>query len=462
VTALVTTRPRAARWHWITLGSTVLSTALLVALAPRHSPMAVTFVVASTITCGAFAVLERRSPRVGARPVAIAIALLLAVAVITGPRSSNDLWSYVMYGRIVSQHDANPYDKVPADFRNDPFFARVSPVWEHRASLFGPVWVAYESGSTVVAGDSALANRLAFQFAAAAAAAAALVLVWRRTRSAAALAWLGLQPVLVVAVNGGHNDIVIGLAILASAILVARDRPWLAGLVLGLATLIKVTALLGSVGIVLWAVRNHRPRVAWTASLVTVATVAVGYLPIAVGASSVLAHSDRTVTPGSPWNGLADALVGHDAGRLLTHPLAGNATLDDIFVVSAICITLLALVIGWCVAARGRPETVMGATTATYPVVAEYSQPWYATWALPALSGHEPSPIAWIAWLQASVMLAALKFPVQPSGSIADTVTRGLLTDVAPVVLLVAFVIAGVRSARGSASHSPLTSGSVP
>jgi hypothetical protein len=104
----------------------------------------------------------------------------------------------------------------------------------------------------------------------------------------------------------------------------------------------------------------------------------------------------------------------------------------------------------------------MGATTATYPVVSEYSQPWYATWALPALTAHEPSPIAWIAWVQASVMLAALKFPVQPSGSIADTLTRGLLTDVAPVVLLAAFVVAGVRSARVSTSQSPLISGSLP
>jgi hypothetical protein len=150
---------------------------------------------------------------------------------------------------------------------------------------------------------------------------------------------------------------------------------------------------------------------------------------------------------------LADALVGHDAGRLLAHPLAGNGTLDGIFAASAVGIVLLALVVGWRVAARGNPETVMGTTTATYPVVAEYSQPWYSTWALPALTAHEPLPIAWIAWLQAAVMLAALKFPVQPSGSIADTLIRGLVTDVAPVVLLVAFVVAGVRSGRASPSH---------
>ena len=107
----------------------VASSALLVAVTPRHSPVAIVLVGTSTAACGAIAVLERQRPRLGVRPIVAAIAIVFAVAVITPPRTSNDLWSYVMYGRTVSVHSASPYDHVPADFPSDPFTERVSRIW---------------------------------------------------------------------------------------------------------------------------------------------------------------------------------------------------------------------------------------------------------------------------------------------------------------------------------------------
>src|SRR5262249_28915388 len=161
------------------------------------------------------------------------------------------LWSYAMYGRTVSVHHASPYEHDPADYADDPFLQHVSPIWRHRSSVFGPLWVSDAAIGTAIAGDSALLVRLWFQLTAAAAAAAALVLVWRGTRSPAALVWLGLHPVFgAIAVNGGHNDVVIGLAVLVAVLLFARRRPLVAGAVVGLAALVKLTALLALVGFV--------------------------------------------------------------------------------------------------------------------------------------------------------------------------------------------------------------------
>jgi len=425
----------------------VASSSLLVAVAPRHSPAAIVLVGVSTAACGALAVLERRRPALGVPRVVAAIALVFAVAVIAPPRTSNDLWSYTMYGRTVTVHSASPYDHVPADYPSDPFSRRVSTIWQHRASVFGPAFVGFATTGTWIAGDSVLANRLFFQLTAAVAAAACLVIVWRRTRSSAALAWLGLHPVFgALAINGGHIDVLIGLGILVAAILASRQRGLIAGIVIGVLALMKLTSLLALLGLVFWAWRRRTPRLAWSMLLGTGLTLALVYLPVLASASHVLGSADRTVTPASVWNPLAEALVGHDAGRRLAHPLAPNSTLATLFFVSLGAVACLAVALGWRAAHARRPEPATGATTASYTMAAAYTYPWYAAWSLPTFTDRQPTQLAWVVWLQASLMLAALKLPVRPSGTVLGTLMRGVLSYVAPLVLLAAFVVIGLRA----------------
>ena len=86
---------------------------------------------------------------------------------------------------------------------------------------------------------------------------AALALVWRRTRSTAAVLWLGLHPLFgVTVVNGGHIDAAVGLAVAAGVWFVARDRPRAAGIALGLGALVKLTGLLALLGLVPWLLRR--------------------------------------------------------------------------------------------------------------------------------------------------------------------------------------------------------------
>jgi alpha-1,6-mannosyltransferase len=361
-----------------------------------------------------------------------------------------------MYGRIVSEHDASPYEKTPAHFRHDPFLHRVSPRWRHRASVYGPVFVGTAAIGAWIAGPSPLVARLYFQLIAALALAAVLIVVWRTTRSVAAVAFLGLNPVLaVIVVNGGHNDMLIGLLLLGATLLAFRGRAASAGVLVGIAILVKLTAGLALVGLVLWGWRHHRRRVAATVVAVACGMALVGYLPVLVSASHVLGGADKTVTNSSPWNGILDRLLGHDAWRNVPNPLAPNDTLAAFFWVGVVAVLAVAIGVGWRRAHRVRPDDAVGASLAAYPVAAEYAYPWYAAWGLPMFATDGLDALGAVVWIQSVVMLAALKLPLTVVAGPAAAVLRVLLTYVAPVVLLVAFVATGLRRATGAAATAP-------
>jgi hypothetical protein len=157
------------------------------------------------------------------------------------------------------------------------------------------------------------------------------------------------------------------------------------------------------------------------------------------------------VTPGSPWNLPAQLLVGKDAGRDLPGLKPSNTTLDVLFYVSLALVAVLALTLAWRWARAGRLELAAGAATASYAVAAEYTLPWYAAWALPVVTERRPSPLAWVLWLQAVVLLAAWKLPTHHTGGLADAVLRGTFAYGLPIVLLVAFAAARDRRRAGVA-----------
>jgi hypothetical protein len=181
----------------------------------------------------------------------------------------------------------------------------------------------------------------------------------------------------------------------------------------------------------------------------------VGYAAIFRDAARVISSADHTVTAGSPWNGLADLLLGHDARRTVAHPLAPDTTLEVIAAVGLGLVAVLALLLGWRAARARDPRLTAGVTTASYTLGASYSFPWYANWSLPSVADAPPSPIAWVIWLQAPATLAALKMRVHSTGTWGDGLFRVLLTDVVPLALLVAFVVYGLRTASGRQELQP-------
>jgi alpha-1,6-mannosyltransferase len=438
-------RDRSFALRLLLLGAAIVAELALLR-SPRHSVASTAIVLAAALLVGALVALEHLAPNLGLGPVAAAVAIVIAASVVTPPRTSNDVWSYTMYGRIVTVHDTSPYDHVPADFRHDPFFHRLSPRWRRRGSVYGPVFVALAAADAWIAGPSALAARLVFQLVAALALAMVLLLLWRAARSVAALLFVGLNPVLAVfVVNGGHNDMLIGVLLLAAVMLVSRRRAGTAGALVGIATLIKLTAGLALIGLLLWAWRHELRRVAARVVGGAAAVVLAGYIPVAVSASHVLAGADTTVTNTSPWNGIVDRLLRHDAWRNVAKPLARNDTLTLFAYVGAATVLTLAIGIGWCAARRRRPDEAVGVSLAAYPVGAEYAYPWYAAWALPMFATDGVGPLGAVVWIQSIVMLAALKLPLAVNAGPADAVLRVVLTYVAPPCLLVAFVVVGLR-----------------
>ncbi len=312
----------------------------------------VLLVIGTAALAGTLVLLEHRRRRLGLAPVVVAIAVVMAASVWSPPRTSNDLWSYTMYGRMVTVYDKSPYDHVPAEFRPDPFVHRVSPRWRHRSSVYGPLFIGVSALDTVVAGDSPLLSRLFFQILAAVALGAILVVVWRTTRHLAALIFLGLNPVLaVIVVNGGHNDALVGLALLVATLLALRGRAGGAGALVGIAALVKLTAGLALIGLVFWAWRHDRKRFAVIATASSAVVVLAGYLPVLASASHVLGDADKTVTNGSPWNVLVDGLLHHDAWRNVPKPLAPNDTLTTVFYLGAATVLLLGSILAWSAAA---------------------------------------------------------------------------------------------------------------
>jgi hypothetical protein len=435
--------------QWAALGVSTVASVWVLGFAAKHSPLSAVLVVIATVGCGAFTVWHRNacrsgSARVGLRSVAAVIGIAILSAVALPNRTSNDLWSYGTYGRMVVVHHVDPYVATPAQFQGDPFAQRVSVIWRHRSSVYGPVWLAVVTADAALVGPSALANRLFFQSLAALVAILVLIIIWRRSHSIAALVWLALHPVFLLAINSGHADLFIGLLILVGALLATRARGWLCGLVIGIAGLIKITALLGLLGIVLWAWRARQRHLIPGLLFGAGAIVLIAYAPIISDAAHVLANADHTVSTWSPWNGPADLILGHDAFRQVPNPLAYNATLEVIFVLGALLVVALALVVGWRTASTD-PRHAAGATSAAYPIGAAYSLPWYSLWALPCVTDDEPSALAWVIWLQAAAMVIVLKFHDHPAGTIADAIPRFILTVILPVVWVAAFVAMAFR-----------------
>jgi hypothetical protein len=75
----------------------------------------------------------------GARRLVVASLPLLALAIAVPPFLTTDITDYVMRGRILGLHGANPYLQVAADFPQDPFVAFGDSPWKAFPLPYGPI-----------------------------------------------------------------------------------------------------------------------------------------------------------------------------------------------------------------------------------------------------------------------------------------------------------------------------------
>ena len=247
----------------------------------------------------------------------------LAMAVLWPLSFSGDVYSYVGYARLATDHHANPYfaDRTILRAVDDPTAGFMAPLL---SSPYGPLWNLLSIAlvwSTRALG--LFGQLLAFKLVAAA---ALVALAWTvrtlaeqgepRRGDAAALA-VGLNPLLMIEGPGnGHNDVLMMALVLGGVLALSRRRPRLGALLIGAAAAIKYLPLV----LVPWvavaaavAEASARRRV--------VAVLAVGALALAPDRARVrpvLARAGDARRPGPA--------VVRGAGR---HRWAGAAGLDD-------------------------------------------------------------------------------------------------------------------------------------
>lgn len=401
-------------------------------------------------------VTQLRDPWLDRRTALRAIAGLLVVAVVVPPLESRDVWAYAMYGRILGVHHTSPYTTLPATFASDPFLAQMDPQWHHTASVYGPLFASISAAGSALAGNSVLLARLFFQALAAVSVAGILFVLDRRKAGVAALVCIGLNPIIIVSVvNSGHNDALVGLALLGGVVLAVDRRPALAGAAFAAAVLVKLAAALAVAAAVAWVWRRHGLRACLATSWVFVLLV-LGSLVLFGGndALAPLQHAQLRQTASSVWIAPREALIEQKVDDGAAPALAEEQARDRIAMLAQLAVGVACVVV---VLRRWRePELaiVVGAVLLTFAVVGANFLPWYWAWGLPVLALVMHSRLTWVALVQGALLELAL-FPVAVGSgglSLVEHVqvwTRDVALPVMEVVILLALLLHRPRR-RGS------------
>jgi hypothetical protein len=201
-------------------------------------------IAALVLMFAAYALVVHRSGQISARTLVVAIVALHLLMLLAPPLVSTDVFSYQAYARMGAHYGVNPYLNGPDAIRLDTVFPYVGAKWSSIPSAYGPVFTA---GSYLLAPLTVASSVIAYKSIAAAASLGLVALVWRCARlrgldPVRAIALVGLNPLLVVyGVGGGHNDLLMLLALTASLSMLLSRRPAAGGALSILAIGIKLT-----------------------------------------------------------------------------------------------------------------------------------------------------------------------------------------------------------------------------
>ena len=216
--------------------------------------------VVASVAAFLFVLVEAWRGTVSLRMVVILAVAAHAVVLLLPLLVSRDVYSYIAYGNIAGLHHANPYVQTPADFPRDAVAVLVGPKWFSTPAVYGPLFTSYASIVVRVAHD--LGTQVGvFRWTAALASLGTIGVIAttvrrvRPSRAAFAVAAFGLNPVVLFqSVASGHNDLVVALAVAGALALVLARRDLLAVVALTLGTLVKATAALPLLLLLVWCV----------------------------------------------------------------------------------------------------------------------------------------------------------------------------------------------------------------
>ncbi len=192
-----------------------------------------------------YAAASKAADQLSGRAVLISIAVLYAVALFAPPLLSTDIFSYQAYGRMGVLYGASPYLHGPSAIGLDPLYPFIGAQWIKTPTAYGPLFTAL---SYLLVPFDIAANAFAYKVIAAISSLWIVVMVWNAARlrgldPVKAVAFVGLNPVLVVyGIGGGHNDLLM-LAILVTGLyMLLQRRERTSGGLIVVAAAVKLTA----------------------------------------------------------------------------------------------------------------------------------------------------------------------------------------------------------------------------
>ena len=330
----------------------------------------------------ALAVSDAISPR---RAIG-AIVALHVVFLLGPPLLSTDVFNYIEYGRLGVLHGLNPYTHAPASVPSDPAFPFIG--WRDAISVYGPVFTLGTYATAPLGVGGAL---WALKAVAVGASLGCVALVWKGARlrgrsPVEAAMFFGLNPLLLVyAVGGAHNDLLMMLLALAGVVYVLSGREAAAGL-----AAVGGAAVKASSGLLLpFMLIGARAR--WRAVLA--GAIAGAGVTLALGLAVFHGH-ELDIFDTLRWEQHHGSLhsVPKALGSLFGFGV-GSPTLR--LVTTAGFLAALALTLEW--APRGGDWIVAaGWATVALLVTTSWLLPWYVIWAMPlaAISGDRKLRLA--------------------------------------------------------------------
>jgi len=207
--------------------------------------------------------------------------LLALIGVLSFPGGSHDLELYHAHARMV-QSGANPYLVSPLQAFGQAL-SKTMP-WPEQLAPYGPLSIGVQALLVGRVGDpwtAALALKLFYAL-------ASVAFVWimvslpsiREAWKAAAAVTVGWSPLLILEFAGnGHADSLMGILCALAVVAFVRGRGILPWLLLGLASLVKIEALLFLPILAAASPHDQRWSLRWIASPgITVTVVLGGYL----------------------------------------------------------------------------------------------------------------------------------------------------------------------------------------
>jgi hypothetical protein len=304
------------------------------------------------------------------RPAVVigAVVALHAIFLFCPPFRLTDLFNYLGYARLDAVHHLNPYVQLPLRQHGDPVYAYSN--WHRLRSPYGPLFTLL---LLPVAKLPLPVAYWTYKVLATAASLGLMAAVWGCARRlgrapAPAVAFVGLNPiVLVYALGGKHNDLVMMAFVMAGCLLLMTRREVVGGAALVAAVGIKAAAGLLAPVLALGAPRGRRAIVGVAAGTVVLAEVTL----LAFGAHLPdLRQQDRLVNTFSFPN-----LIGYAIGHGGADAAVRRFMTIVLVVGRAICVTG-----AW----RRRSSTSAAGWAGLLGVLCvSWLMPWYILWALP-------------------------------------------------------------------------------